>query len=145
MEEFRNAGDKLFTRGPILGQVNSPGDIHHFTIMAPETVSGATEEVIEAAQWVVLCMNSGLHGSTIFPSITVTDSSGHILEHQSATPDAVPNLNIENIIITPGETLTIAVDPGADTMAGPDEWYTLGAYIASFPVSSYEDGGYNCP
>jgi hypothetical protein len=98
-------------------------------------------------------MTSSNQGSAIAPSITVTDSEGNLfsdgegetIETMEADPDGDPNLNIENIIITPGETLTIAVDPGPDTLAGPDEWYKLRAFIASFPVTSYEEGGYSCP
>jgi hypothetical protein len=151
--EARNPNDKLFASGTIQGRVDAPGDVDHFSIMAPETIAGTTEDVTDSSQWVVLCMTSSNQGSAIAPSITVTDSEGNLfsdgegetIETMEADPDGDPNFNIENIIITPGETLTIAVDPGPDTLAGPDEWYKLRAFIASFPVSTYDDGGYACP
>jgi len=151
--EARNSNDKLFATGTIQGQVDSPGDIDHFSIMVPETIAGTTEDVTDPSQWVVLCMTSSNQGSAIAPSITVTDAEGSLLsdgegetiETIEANPDSDPNLNVENIIITPGETLTIAVDAGPDTLGGPDEWYKLRAFVASFPVSTYADGGYACP
>jgi len=153
MTEARNSSDKLFASGTMQGRVDSPGDIDHFTIMAPDTISGTTEEVSEASQWVVVCVTSTDQGSAIIPSVSITDADGSYLsdgegastESVTGSPDADPNLTIENMRIRPGETLTITVDPGADTLAAPDEWYRLRAFIASFPVSAYEDGGYSCP
>ena len=153
MTEARNSSDKLFASGTIQGRVDSPGDIDHFSIMAPDTIAGTTEEVTEESQWVVVCVTSSNQGSAIAPSLSITDAEGNFLsdgvgdstEAVATDPEADPNLNIENIRITPGETLTLTVDPGEDTLAGPDEWYRLRAFIASFPVSAYEDGGYACP
>ena len=153
MVEARNTNDKAFATGTIQGRVDTVGDIDHFSIMAPESINGTPEEGADPAQWVVICLTSSNQGSALAPTITVTDSEGNLMsdsedvavEDIPSDPDADPNFNVENIIIEPGETLTIAVDPGADTMAGPDEWYKLRAFIASFPVSSYEDGGYSCP
>jgi hypothetical protein len=151
--EARNSSDKLFATGTIQGRVDSPGDIDHFTITASPEIAGTNEEVAEESQWVVVCLTSTNQGSSILPTVSVTDAEGNFLndrdeqstENVASDPDADPNLRIENIRITPGETLTIAVDPGEDTMAAPDEWYRLRAFVASFSVRSYEDGGYDCP
>ena len=153
MTEARNSSDKLFATGTIQGRVDSSGDLDHFTIMAPDTIAGTTEEITEESQWVVVCLTSTSQGSSLAPSVSITDAGGNFLsdgdgestEGVETDPDADPNLNIENVRITPGETLTLTVDPGEDTLAGPDEWYRLRAFIASFPVSAYEDGGYSCP
>jgi len=153
MVEARNSSDKPFAQGTIQGRVDATDDIDHFSIMAPDSINGTPEEGADPVQWVVLCMTSGGQGSSIAPTITVTDADGNLMSDRDevavedipSDPDADPNLKVENIIIDPGETLTIAVDPGPDAMAGPDEWYKLRAFIASFPVTPYEEGGYSCP
>jgi len=153
MTEARNSSDKPFASGTIQGRVDSPGDIDHFSIMAPETIAGTTEEITEESQWVVVCITSSNQGSAIAPTLSITDTEGNFLsdgdeastEAVATDPEGDPNLSIENIRITPGETLTLTVDPGEDSLAGPDEWYRLRAFIASFPISAYEDGGYSCP
>jgi hypothetical protein len=79
------------------------------------------------------------------PGLTLYGEDGSILAEQDSNADENPNLRIENIEITPGEELVVQVNPGAETLGTPDEWYMLKAFIASFEVSSYEDGGYSCP
>ena len=56
-----------------------------------------------------------------------------------------PDVRIENIEITPGETVNIQVNPGADSTGAADEWYRMKVFIASFRVSGYDEGGYSCP
>ena len=75
----------------------------------------------------------------------VYGGDGAILAEADADPMGSPNLTIENIEIEPGEMISIQVNPGSETNGTPDEWYRLKTFIASFPVSSYADGGYTCP
>ena len=154
MPEYDNASGKPFSTGTVQGFVDSPGDTDFFTISAPEESAGENPvydedgsilEEGELTQWVVLCMNSARWGSSIAPGLTVYGEDGSILAEQDSSADENPNLRIENIEITPGEELVVQVNPGAETLGTPDEWYMLKAYIASFEVSSYEDGGYSCP
>lgn len=144
MPEYTNTGGKPFSSGTIQGFVDQAGDTDFFSISAPEESAGENDDG-DMIQWVVLCMNSARWGSSITPSLIVYGEDGSILAEQDGNPDDSPNLRIENIQITPGEELVVQVNPGADTLGTPDEWYMLKAFIASFQVSSYEDGGYSCP
>ncbi|MEC8193740.1 MAG: hypothetical protein VX944_03430 [Myxococcota bacterium] len=144
MTESINSSGRPFSVGSVQGFVDTVGDTDFFSISAPAESSGEND-VGEPAQWVVLCMNSVRWGSAVAPDLLVYGADGTIVGESAADPEGNPNLRIENIEIAPGETLTLQVNPGTETEASPDEWYRLKAFIASFPVSSYEDGGYACP
>ena len=144
MTENINGGGNPFSVGSVQGFVDVPGDTDFFSLSAPAESSGENDEG-ELAQWVVLCMNSARWGSAIAPRITVYGSDGAILGEAEADAEGSPNLTIENIEIAPGEEIFVQINPGAETAGSPDEWYRLKGFIASFPVSSYEDGGYSCP
>ena len=139
-----NTSGRPFSQGAIQGFVNEAGDNDWFSISAPEDASGDNEEG-EAAQWVVVCANSHLWGASTNPRITVYDSAGSVLGEAETDAGAEPNVRIENIEIAPGETINIQVNPGADSTGAADEWYRMKVFIASFVVSSYDDGGYSCP
>jgi hypothetical protein len=146
MTENVNGSGKPFSVGSIQGVVDGPGDTDFFSLSAPEESSGENDAG-EAAQWLVVCMNSTRWGSAIAPRVTVYGADGSILADQDADSDSGtdPNLTIENVEIEPGEEVIVQVNPGADTEGSPDEWFRLKGFIASFPVSSYEAGGYTCP
>ena len=144
MTENINGGGNPFSVGSVQGFVDVPGDTDFFAFSAPEESSGVNDAG-EERQWVVLCMNSARWGSAIAPSLTVYGEDGSILAEADADASSSPNLNIENIEIEPGEEIVVQVNPGAETAGTPDEWYRLKGFIASFQVSSYEDGGYACP
>ena len=144
MTESINTSGRPFSVGSVQGFVDAPGDTDFFTASAPAEASGENADG-EQAQWVVLCMNSARWGSSIAPSIMVYGGDGAILAEADADPMGSPNLTIENIEIEPGEMISIQVNPGSETNGTPDEWYRLKTFIASFPVSSYADGGYTCP
>ena len=139
-----NSSGKAFSQGAIQGFVNEAGDNDWFSISAPEDASGDNEEG-EPSQWVVVCANSHLWGAASSPRVTVYDSAGSVLGEAETDPDAEPNVRIENIEITPGETVNIQVNPGADSTGAADEWYRMKVFIASFRVSGYDEGGYSCP
>ena len=135
---------KRFSQGSVQGFVNNAGDNDWFTISAPTDVVGENTEG-EDAQWVVVCANSTLWGSSSTPTIRVYDESGSILGESASNREEEPNVRIENIEIEPGEQLNIQVDAGPDSEGAPDEWYRMKVFIAGFRVKSYDDGGYVCP
>ena len=139
-----NSGGKPFSQGSIQGFVNEAGDNDWFSISAPEDASGDNDEGAPA-QWVVVCANSHLWGASTSPRITVYDAAGSVLGEAETDPDNEPNVTIENIEITPGETVNIQVNPGADSIGAADEWYRMKVFIASFEVLTYDEGGYSCP
>jgi hypothetical protein len=144
MTETVNGSDKPFWYGYIQGWVDSPGDTDWFSVGATGDASGLNDDE-EDTQWLVVCMNSARWGSTIAPNISVVSLEGDVLAEAEGNMDANPNLRIENVELTPGESVYLHVDPGPDTMGLPNEWYRIKTYVASFPITSYEDGGYTCP
>jgi|GEM_PF-1294425 len=139
-----NSSGKAFSQGSIQGFVNEAGDNDWFSISAPEDASGDNEEGAPA-QWVVVCANSHLWGASTSPRITVYDADGSVLGEAETDSGAEPNVSIENIEISPGETVNIQVNPGSDSTGAADEWYRMKVFIASFEVLSYDEGGYSCP
>ena len=142
--DTENSSGNRFSQGAIQGFVNSEGDNDWFTMSAPEDARGSNDEG-DPTQWLVVCANSHVWGSSASPRLTVYDQDGAVLGEAESSPDASPNVRIENIQIEPGEQISVQVNPGVDAMGAPDEWYRLKVFIASFPVSSFESGGYSCP
>jgi hypothetical protein len=144
MGEYENASGHTYFEGTIWGAMTAPGDVDVFRI----EVSGAeTAETGagDAVQYLVVCMNSGRWGSSITPSLTAIAADGTELATSEGDADDTPDNRLENVEITPGEPLYVSVTDGPDSAGTPDEWYMLKAYVASFSVTSYEDGGYSCP
>jgi len=142
--EITKENGQRFSQGSVQGFVNSEGDNDWFTISAPEDATGDNSEG-KAAQWVVLCANSQLWGSSATPTVRIYDSAGSTIGEAVSDGEGEPNVRIENIEIEPGEELTIQVDAGVDSEGAPDEWYRMKVFIAGFEVKSYENGGYVCP
>ncbi|MGB0638310.1 MAG: hypothetical protein ACPGTU_03185 [Myxococcota bacterium] len=144
MTETVNGSDKPFWYGYMQGWVDSPGDTDWFSVGATGDAAGLNDDD-EEAQWLVVCMNSARWGSAVAPNISVVSSDGDILAEAEGDMSGEPNLRIENVELTPGESVYLHVDPGPDTLGLPNEWYRIKTYVATFPVTSYEDGGYTCP
>jgi hypothetical protein len=142
--DTENGSGNQFSQGSVQGFVDGPGDNDWFTMSAPEDASGTDTEG-NPAQWVVVCANSHVWGSSANPSLTIYDASGAVLAEADTSADAAPNATIENIQIQPGEQISIQVNSGSESLGAPDEWYRMKVFIASFEVLSYEEGGYSCP
>jgi len=144
MPESENSGGKIFYSGTIRGEFNTVGDSDFLKMEVSGEHTVETEEGDEV-QYLVVCANSSRWGSSIAPDITVYDQLGTELGSASGDAGQSPNTSIENIELVPGEAVYLEVDGGEDNLGTPDEWYMLKAYIASFSVLSYDEGGYSCP
>ena len=142
--DTENGGGNPFSQGSVQGFVNGAGDNDWYTMSAPEAATGTDEEG-EEAQWVVVCANSTLWGSSATPRLTLYGEDGAILAEAETSESATPNVRIENAQIMPGEQISIQVNPGVESEGAPDEWYRMKVFIASFEVLDYESGGYSCP
>ncbi len=144
MTENTNSGGKVYFDGMVQGVMDAPGDVDMFKMEVSGEHTIEDDEGTEV-QYLVLCMNSGRWGSSVAPDLAVYDGAGTELGSNSGDMDDNPNNNIENIALVPGEPVYVSVTAGEDSLGSPDEWYMLKAYIASFSVTSYEEGGYSCP
>jgi hypothetical protein len=144
MEEHLNANDRVYFSGTTQGAMNAAGDVDYFEMQVSGDATATTEEGDEV-QYLVVCMNSAKWGSSITPDITVYDDAGNELGSGTGNASADPNNNIENIALDPGAAVYLAVTAGEDNAGSPDEWYMINTFIASFSVTSFEDGGYKCP
>jgi len=144
MTEKENTNERIFFDGTVQGDMGAPGDVDIFRIHVSGEATVEDDEGTEV-QYLVLCMNSARWGSSIAPDLTVYDEAWTELGSNGGTVDDVPNNRIENIAVVPGEPIYIEVSAGLDSLGTLDEWYMLKAYVASFSVTSYEDGGYSCP
>jgi hypothetical protein len=144
MAEKLNASDRTYFEGKVQGEMNSPGDVDLWQMTVDGSATVETEDGDEV-QYLVVCVNAAKWGSSIAPDLAVYDASGVELASSAGSATASPNNNIENVPLTPGETVYVSVTAGEESAGTADEWYFLNTYIASFSVSSYEEGGYSCP
>jgi hypothetical protein len=133
MTEHENSGGNLFAKATIEGFSDGPDDEDWFSFDAPY---GET--------WVVMCMNSSIWGSGVTPSIDLFDGVGELLASSEGDASASPNANIENHPVSEGPHF-VRVRAPADATTGPDQWWRMNLFAASFEVSTYADGGYSCP
>jgi hypothetical protein len=133
LTEFENGSGKLFTQGLGRAELDATADEDWY----------ALENSYDEG-YVVVCLNSGLWGALSTPSLELYDEGGALLSSVVGDGDAVPNASLENVAVGPG-TYYLRVVGAADTLGGPGDWYRFIAYVASFSVSSYAEGGYSCP
>ena len=143
LTDLENSSGNKFSRGYKQGFVDTSDDEDWLSFEAPADYEEA---------YVVACMNSSIWGSTAAPTIELYDSSGTLLLDENdedasvaGDPDSKPNANIENAPATPGDTHYLRVVAPEDAEGSASEWWRINIYVASFAVSSYEEGGYACP
>jgi hypothetical protein len=144
MGEYENASGHTYFDGTIWGGMDSADDTDFFKIDVSGDATAETEDG-EEVQYLMVCSTSSRWGSAIAPTITVYDETGTELASSEGDPDEYPNNTIENVAITPGSPVYLAVTGDEETAGTPDEWYLIRTYVASFEVATYADGGYSCP
>jgi hypothetical protein len=144
MTERENGSGKVYFDGMQWGEMSAPGDTDFFKIQVSGDATTENDDG-DTVQYMVVCMNSARWGSSIAPNLTAYSADGTELMSSAGDADDTPDNRLENVEITPGETVYVEVSAGAESAGTPDEWYMLKAYVASFSVTSYEEGGYSCP
>ena len=144
MTETENSSGNVFHYGKVQGAMDAVGDVDFWKMEVSPDATHENDDGDEV-QYLVVCMNSAYWGSSISPDLVVYDADGNELASSAGDPTGRPENRIENVEITPGGPVYVAVTAGEDNLGGPDEWYFLNTYIASFPVLSYEEEGYACP
>ena len=132
LTEYQNDFGDDYSRGQVEGDL-STADEDWFLIDAPYEES-----------FVVVCMSSSSYGSLVTPDIEVYDGGGELLDSAEGSATSYPNANLENVVVDPGDAYIRVVAP-KDNAGGPGAWYRIRVYVASFKVSSFEEGGYYCP
>ena len=144
MTQRENGSGKVYFDGTRWGAMSAPGDVDYFKIEVDGSETVETEDGDEV-QYLVVCMNSGRWGSSIAPDLAAYSADGTELMTSAGDVDNTPDNRLENVALTPGEPVYVSVTAGPDSLGTPDEWYMIKAYVASFSVTSYEEGGYSCP
>ncbi len=144
MTETENSSGNVFHYGKVRGAMDSVGDVDFWEMEVSPDAAYENEDGDEV-QYLVVCMNSAYWGSSISPDMVVYDADGNELASSAGDAADWPENRIENVEITPGGPVYVAVTAGEENLGGPDEWYFLNTYIASFPVLTYEEDGYSCP
>jgi hypothetical protein len=132
LTEYQNGNGDDYSLGQAEGDL-STADEDWFLIDAPYEESR-----------VIVCMSSSSYGSLVAPDIGVYDADGHLLDSAEGDATSYPNANLENVLVSPGDAYVRVAAP-KDNAGGPGDWYRIRVYVASFLVSSFEDGGYYCP
>jgi hypothetical protein len=132
LTEYQTSSGKDYSLGQAEGDL-STADEDWFLIDAPYEES-----------WVIVCMSSSSYGSLVAPDIGVYDAGAELLAWEEGSATSYPNANLENVPLAPGNAYVRVAAP-KDNAGGPGDWYRIRLYVASFKVSSFEDGGYYCP
>ncbi len=128
--DYQNGNGDPYQQAQGLGWIDSDGDEDWFVLDETYTSGG-----------LVLCLTSGFYGSTVAPTVAVYDGAGNVLATDAGSATGYPTANLD-AVSNDGTPRYVRV---TGDVSGPGAWYRFYAYVASFNVADYADGGYGCP